>query len=324
VEQPLLLPPLERMQPVKASSDNNTVVLPCFPLPLARVAFPGTERTLNICEPRYVTMYADMLHNGASSIAVPKMHRGPDGIRLSGSCVVFQLCDLKDGPAGTNYRYTCRHKVSRRMRIHKVLNPEVFQDASTYLQVECSEIQDTDADSQYSVEERALIDALWQVVEARASAGDPLRRWELSHDARGVPWLTDNAAVPTISEESLNGVSADRLQGLWHLAGLWQGYGERRVIALRQARDRVGKGEATLRGDVSAEDRERSEKRLRADYDAEAASVAEATTKLMQRLLSSDSHGSRLALLTAAAAEETQRLAAVAALRASLGGGPMA
>ncbi|CAE7895038.1 unnamed protein product [Symbiodinium microadriaticum] len=69
------------------------------------------------------------------------------------------------------------------------------------------------------------------------SAGDPLRRWEYMSDRSGLSRLVDHGSGPALSEDSLNAAGASR-EDFWELVQLWQGYWDRRGVALRQQHDR--------------------------------------------------------------------------------------
>merc|ERR1719333_1233149 len=83
--------------------------------------------------------------------------------------------------------------------------------------VECEDLEDTDVDVDYATQENDLMNMLYELARVRASIGHPMRRFQLSIDARGMPYYIDNNLLPTVSEESLDFSSADR-QGFWHLA----------------------------------------------------------------------------------------------------------
>jgi len=309
VEEARFLPPLEFLGPSEAS--GKAVTLPCFPLPLDHAALPGTQRTLRISEPRYLSMYNDMLAAGQQHFVVPRCERGAEGVRLAEAAVVFRLVNLEDAPARARFRYSCLHNVTDPVRITRVLNPAVFADGSSYLRVECEEIPDADAGLDLHVEEAALMEAMGQVVQLREVAGDPLRRFKLSHDAQGRPFIVDNHLLPTVTEEALSSTPLDG-DGLWRLAALWQGYCERRAVSLWQARDRARAGPPGRAAE------------LREAYAADAKALASSTTDLMQRLLQAGPRSSRLAALRSAAAAEASRLAAASAMRMAVGAEPFA
>jgi len=310
----LLLPPLEKLEACKPSKLNGTFLIPCFPLPLQHAALPGTQRTLNIGEPRYVSMYDDMLQTGKSTFVVPHFQRDTDGVRIAATGVTFQLDDIKDPPASSRSRYICSHVVGNPVRIRRILNPSAFVDKSTYLVAECETIGHDDPSAFSSrADEQLLMNCLHEVADLQTRLPDQLRRWELTHDARGVPWLTDNHLVPTVCEDSLEDVTAGP-DGIWHLSTLWQGYCERRIIALRQAHQREPR--AAVRDGRSPQ----QATGLQNSYKNDLESLTRATGDLMQRLLQAPTHIERVSILSAAVQEEAQRLAAASALQSAIGG----
>lgn len=311
--QPLETMNLERSIKPAASSVQEGLVMPCFPLPLARAALPGSRRTINICEARYIEMINDLLLAGKRRFVVPRLRyawgKPPTrGVELAESAVVFELLNVRDPPVASRFRFICSHEVKSPIRITQVLNPEAYAEKNTYLRVECQEFSDRDLDIVFKMEERALLDALYEVARLRASTGDPLRRLEYVLDARGQPSLIDHNLLPTISEDSLGltGVCRDRF---WELAALWQGYCDRRGISLRQQLEH----DSNNRGASEVAE-------LRRNYEAEATDFARSTSDLMQGLLQAETHGARLVALQTAADQEVQRLGAIAAIQTASGG----
>eukprot|EP00401_Gymnodinium_catenatum_P014989 CAMPEP_0117611278 /NCGR_PEP_ID=MMETSP0784-20121206/82307_1 /TAXON_ID=39447 /ORGANISM="" /LENGTH=492 /DNA_ID=CAMNT_0005414709 /DNA_START=129 /DNA_END=1609 /DNA_ORIENTATION=- len=306
------LPPLETMERQEPSGHVGTVVLPCFPLALPRAALPGAERVLNISEPRYRAMYQDLVEAGRRRIVVPRFRKDASGTRLAEAAVVFELEEIRDAQPGSRFRYVCTHRVARPVRIGRILNPASFAEASTYLLVECEQYDETDVDVETRGSERKLLATLDSVLELHVRAGVALRRWEYAADAWGRTRLVDNAAQPSLSEDSLALADAGR-EGLWHVAMLWQGYCERRSVAL--ANGTTVPSLAPGAGVTAAQAAE-----LRSAAEAEIAAPLEAAADLAQQLLQANSHGERLAAFQAAVDAELERLAAASALQAAVGG----
>lgn len=306
-EELRFLQPLETMKPA-ASSVQKELEMPCFPLPLARAALPGTRRTLNICEQRYVDMINDMLLVGKRRFVVPRLRNAQGkpptgGVELAETAVVFELLKVQDPPAASKSTFVCVHEVKRPVRITKVLNPEVYAENNAYLRVECEELSDKDLEISFKKQERDLLDALYEIVRLRASTGDPLRRLEYMLDANGQLSLVDNYLLPTISEDSVGLTGAGR-DTFWELADLWQGYCDRRGVSLRQQFQR------------DTHNRRPSEVAdLRQNYEAESTELASSTSDLMQSLLQAETHGVRLEAFQMAADKEMQRLGAVSAIQ---------
>lgn len=124
----------------ETSKEEGTLVYPLFPLG-SIVYLPETEHVLNIFEPRYRQMYNDILLSGSRSFAVTMV--GEDG-SFAEYASIFYLDELKEVSEQTKdqVKYVCRHKVTKRVRLKKVLNPSAFRDRSTYLRVEVEEVAD--------------------------------------------------------------------------------------------------------------------------------------------------------------------------------------
>ncbi len=82
-------------------------------------------------------MYNDILMNGSKRFIVSMSHPNKDATFAS-TGVIFHLEDLKEVSEMTDDRvkYICNHKVTNRVNLKKVLNPEVWRTRETYLKVE--------------------------------------------------------------------------------------------------------------------------------------------------------------------------------------------
>jgi hypothetical protein len=111
-------------------------VLPLFPLG-GIVYTPNSEHVLNIFEPRYRAMYNDILMNGTKRFVVSMSHPTQAG-RFAQTGVLFELQELKEvsEQTGDQIKYICNHKVTGRVNIHRILNPEAWTTRDTYLRVE--------------------------------------------------------------------------------------------------------------------------------------------------------------------------------------------
>jgi hypothetical protein len=111
-------------------------VLPLFPLG-GIVYTPNSEHVLNIFEPRYRAMYNDILMNGTKRFVVSMSHPTQQG-RFAQMGVLFELQELKEvsEQTGDQIKYICNHKVTGRVKIHRILNPEAWTTRDTYLRVE--------------------------------------------------------------------------------------------------------------------------------------------------------------------------------------------
>jgi len=129
------LPTVIGAQPSDPESEDADV-LPLFPLG-GIVYTPNSEHTLNIFEPRYRQMYNDILMNGSKRFVVAMSHPTEKG-RFAQVGVLFELEDLKEVSEQTNdqVKYICNHRVTGRVKLHKILNPSAWSSRETYLKVE--------------------------------------------------------------------------------------------------------------------------------------------------------------------------------------------
>jgi len=227
--------PTEAMMTVGSEAD----VLPLFPLG-GIVYTPNSEHILNIFEPRYREMYNDILMNGSKRFVVSMSHPSEEG-RFAQMGVLFQLEDLKEvsEQTGDQIKYVCNHKVVGRVKLNRVLNPEVWSSRDTYLRAEGEIIDDTSdldeddddsesggkavddvytalanaAGSSLSKEEKALRDSFTNLVEMQH---------ELEEDVR---FTRSSAATLAVGPEATGDGS------LWTTIRLWQSYTEQRLVA---------------------------------------------------------------------------------------------
>jgi hypothetical protein len=125
------------------TQEDNTEILPLFPLG-GIVYIPNSEHILNIFEPRYRQMYSDILLNGTKRFAVSMSHPTEAG-RFATMAVLFELQDLKEvsEQTGDRIKYICNHKVTGRVKLHRVINPHAWESRDTYLRVEGTLIDDS-------------------------------------------------------------------------------------------------------------------------------------------------------------------------------------
>ena len=128
-------------------------------------------------------------------------------------------------------KYICNHKVTGRVKIHRILNPEAWETRDTYLRVEGSVTDDSGRDQPpapapsndvYSAvaeaaeqnpnEEQALRDAFSELVEIQH---------ELEEDVRFT-----RAAVATMGLKP--GAGSD---SLWQTVRLWQSFVDQRLLS---------------------------------------------------------------------------------------------
>lgn len=129
-------------------ANGETEILPFFPLG-GIVYTPNSEHVLNIFEPRYRQMYTDILMNGSKRFVVSMSHPNKDGT-FATTGVIFYLEDLKEVSELTDdqVKYICNHKVTNRVQLLNVINPEAWRTRDTYLKVEaCILYEDEDGNT---------------------------------------------------------------------------------------------------------------------------------------------------------------------------------
>lgn len=172
-------------------------------------------------------MYTDILMNGTKRFVVATSHPTEQG-RFAQTGVLFELEELKEVSEQTadQIKYICNHKVTGRVTIKRVLNPEAWETRETYLKCEGT-IQDdsgkTDDKPQdevygsvvaaaFAKEERELQDAFGSLVDIQH---------ELEEDVRFTRAAKDTLAVK-------DGAGED---GLWQTIRLWQSFVNQRLLA---------------------------------------------------------------------------------------------
>ena len=82
-------------------------------------------------------MYTDILMNGTKRFVVAMSHPAEPG-RFAQMGVLFELEELKEVSEQTNdqIKYICNHKVTGRVQVHQIVNPEAWESRETYLRVE--------------------------------------------------------------------------------------------------------------------------------------------------------------------------------------------
>jgi hypothetical protein len=166
-------------------------------------------------------MYEDIIATGQRAFAVA--HMRDDG-RMAETAVLFMLEDIKEvsQQTGDRVKFVCKHKVTKRVRLKKVLNPNVWHDASGYLRVELEELADEPAPETAAMqgEIEQLVDDLQTVAELQAS---------LKEDPR----FRANVAAAYPPYSLAMGPEGDAR--LWALAALWQSLAVQRVNALTES-----------------------------------------------------------------------------------------
>lgn len=226
--------------------EENTETLPLFPLG-GIVYTPNSEHILNIFEPRYRQMYNDILMNGSKRFAVAMSHPSEEG-RFAQMGVIFSLEELKEVSemTGDQVKYICNHRVTGRVKLHKVLNPEAWESRDTYLKVSGTIIDDTgslteeddDDEDDNGMDEKisskmvselkkaAAADAIEKTPEEESLAEAFSDLVEIQHD------LSEDVRFTRASVRSFGVAEGTEVDpNLWTSIRLWQSYAEQRLVA---------------------------------------------------------------------------------------------
>lgn len=229
---------------ISNEEEGVTETLPLFPLG-GIVYTPNSEHILNIFEPRYRQMYNDILMNGSKRFVVAMCHPSDEG-RFAQVGVLFSLEELKEVSEMTadRVKYICNHRVTGRVKIHKVLNPEAWESRDTYLKVKGTIIDDTgkfcntddedDGNTDESISKKlvsavkkaAFTDSIKKTPEEAALADSFSDLVELQHD------LSEDVRFTRASVRSFGVAEGTNLDpNLWTSIRLWQSYAEQRLVA---------------------------------------------------------------------------------------------
>ncbi|GAX24622.1 hypothetical protein FisN_21Lh277 [Fistulifera solaris] len=307
-----------------APNAEDTELLPLFPLG-GIVYTPNSEHILNIFEPRYRQMYTDILMNGTRRFVVSMSHPSEPG-RFAQTGVLFELKDLKEVSEQTKdqIKYICSHKVTRRVKLHRVLNPEAWKARDTYLRVEGTILPDDDTDSD-SNEEPNKNDVYGFITAAMSDPQEKSLRkafaklvdiqHELEEDVRFT-----RASVLTLAVKPGSGND-----GLWQTIRLWQSFVDQRLMARQNElqKDFQEKLQNFLKQDRGLKDGElpgmigfsdltpalqKEVKELQKRMAVELEPLILESTLTMQKLLEAKDHSERLKLMQFFIDAETRRL----------------
>ena len=338
--------------------EETAETLPLFPLG-GVVYTPNSEHVLNIFEPRYRQMYNDILMNGSKRFVVSMSHPNEEG-RFAQVGVLFSLEELKEVSEMTadRVKYICNHRVTGRVKLHKVLNPEAWESRDTYLKVKGTIIDDTglldeeenDNDSDEKMDEsipQSMVDELKKAAAFDAAEKSPEEEAlsqsfsdlvELQHD------LTEDVRFTRASVKSF-GVAAgtDIDPNLWTSIRLWQSYAEQRLVARQNEMQKefqeklveflkkeMGDGDEEQElpsaigfQDLSPELQEELAE-LQKRMTSELKPLLLEQTLSMQKILEANDHDDRVELMRYFVDAERKRLQAKKTLKSMFGGGPLA
>mmetsp|Transcript_19489 Transcript_19489/g.30025 ORF Transcript_19489/g.30025 Transcript_19489/m.30025 type:complete len:461 (-) Transcript_19489:35-1417(-) len=200
-----------------SAMEEEAEILPFFPLG-GIVYTPHSQHVLNIFEPRYRKMYNDILMNGSKRFVVAMAHPNEEG-RFAETGVIFYLDDLREVSEMTadQIKYICSHKVTGRAKIHRVINPEVWETREDYMRVEATLMEEEDGES-----DDVQIAAIPEEEQLKNSYGKLV---DLQHTLNEDVRFT-KASVGTLCVNPGGGDDC-----LWSTVRLWQTYIEQRLNA---------------------------------------------------------------------------------------------
>jgi len=315
-------------------TQKGSEILPLFPLG-AIVYTPNSEHVLNIFEKRYREMYSDILMNGTKRFVVSMSHPTERG-RFATMGVLFELEDLKEVSEQTadQIKYICNHKVTGRVKLHRVLNPEAWESRETYLRVEGTVIDDSGkdqpepTDDAYGAvaaaaqgnakEEKALRDAFADLVDMQHDLEEDVRFTRAS--------VVSLAVKPGAGED-----------GLWQTIKLWQSFADQRLMARQNElqRDFQAKLQNFLKKDKGLKENElpsainfqdlspalqEEVQELQKRMAIELKPLVLESTLTMQKILEAADHTERLELVRHFVEAETRRLNTKKALQGMFSG----
>jgi Lon protease-like protein len=333
-------------QPSSETAEDDVVTLPLFPLG-GIVYTPNSEHILNIFEPRYRQMYNDILMNGSKRFVVSMCHPSEEG-RFASTGVLFSLEELKEVSELTDdqVKYICNHRVTGRVKLHEVVNPEAWATRETYLKVKGTIIDDTgyydkkmkDEEGKDEKISKKLVDAMLSKAKADSMEKSPEEEAllnsftalvELQHE------MEEDVRFTRASVKSFGiaeGTDVD--PNLWTSIRLWQSYAEQRLVATQNEmqkefqeklvqflKEEMGNGESgeELPSAIGFEDLSVDLQKELIDLQermaAELKPLLLEQTLSMQKLLEAENHTERLELMRYFIDSERKRLLARKSLK---------
>ncbi len=246
------LPSLSSSAASSAAVSDEAETLPFFPLG-GIVYTPNSEHVLNIFEPRYRQMYTDILMNGSKRFVVAMSHPDKPGV-FAQTGVIFYLDDLKEvsEETGDAIKYICTHKVTERVKIESIINPEVWNTRETYLKVRGVILkEDVDADSsgtapgeatpEEAMDENIQNTDIYKQLVGAISKNSPNSKIDSPVEKRLKSAFSDLVHVQHDLEEDVRftRASVETLatspgkgeNGLWQSIRLWQSFIEQRLVS---------------------------------------------------------------------------------------------
>mmetsp|Transcript_12335 Transcript_12335/g.18088 ORF Transcript_12335/g.18088 Transcript_12335/m.18088 type:complete len:465 (+) Transcript_12335:116-1510(+) len=325
----------------KGPSDISSVrqgaeILPLFPLG-GIVYTPNSEHVLNIFEPRYRKMYTDILMNGTKRFVVSMSHPEEQG-RFAQTGVLFELEDLKEVSGQTNdqIKYICNHRVTGRVKLHRVINPSAWESRDTYLTVEGTIFDDTGKNKEDEKLDEDVSDDIYGPIASAASKADTKEEKDLKESFASLVdiqhELEEDVRFTKASVEALAVKDGSGEEGLWQTIRLWQAYADQRLVARQNElqKDFQEKLQEFLKKDKGMQDEElpsaigfqdlspalqKEVQDLQKRMTVELKPLILESTLTMQKILEADGHEDRCNLLRHFIDGERKRLAARKTLR---------
>jgi hypothetical protein len=206
--------------------------LPLFPL-AGFVYTPNTQHVLNIFEPRYRQMYSDILMNGTKRFVVATSHPTEQG-SFAQTGVLFELEDLKEVSEQTadQIKYVCNHKVTGRVTIHKILNPEAWENRETYLKVEGTINDDSGMDDEkVDLPENDVYGAILKASKKGSPKGEQELKTAFSKLVDIQHEIEEDVRFTRDASETLAVKDGSGSDGLWQTVRLWQSFVDQRLLS---------------------------------------------------------------------------------------------
>lgn len=167
--------------------------------------------------------------NGTKRFVVVTSHPTEKG-RFAQTGVLFELEDLKEVSEQTadQIKYICNHKVTGRVTIHQVLNPEAWETRDTYLKIEGTIHDDsvepeksaTPTDDVYGTVVAAAVPSYERSLQT--SFGKLV---DMQHD------LEEDVRFTQAAKNTLAVKDGPGEDGLWQTIRLWQSFVDQRLMA---------------------------------------------------------------------------------------------
>jgi hypothetical protein len=148
--------------------------------------------------------------------------------RFAQTGVLFELEDLKEVSEQTadQIKYICNHKVTGRVTIHQVLNPEAWQTRTTYLKIEGTIQDDSNKDvDETSSQVYAAVVAAANVKEENELVVAFGKLVDLQHE------LEEDVRFTQAAKKTLSVKDGPGEDGLWQTIRLWQSFVDQRLMA---------------------------------------------------------------------------------------------